>query len=328
MSRNVVSWFLLVCICVCSESNGQVGSSTSAQDVNATIRALAERSGDGEIPVVVSIKNTLRSAVTVYWVNERGEEEDFGTVEAGASFEQESFDSQLWRFKVGDKVVAKYRASVTPEQTFDIVDQVAEEEKKRAEQLWQQQKNGLRQSASGLNRSKVESAPKVVVPTTPTPGKLIGTPMGSALTEAQAATVLEFHNDARAEVGVEPLVWSNSLAKFAQEWADHLATTGKYEHRGTTGRFAQRYGENIAIHSKLEGGLEMWYAENTSFDPDQPVPANIASFKAAHYSQMVWRKTTEIGAGAAVIKEGPYKGMLIIVCNYKSPGNYAGEKAY
>ena len=61
-------------------------------------------------------------------------------------------------------------------------------------------------------------------------------PSGSPSDEIQA--ILAEHNKYRAEVGIPPLQWSKNLAASAQQWANHLAATGKFEHSGA--------GENLA----------------------------------------------------------------------------------
>ena len=43
--------------------------------------------------------------------------------------------------------------------------------------------------------------------------------------------MLDAHNAIRARVGVPPLVWSDQLARVAQEWANHLIDTGRFGHR-------------------------------------------------------------------------------------------------
>src|SRR5438132_471881 len=58
---------------------------------------------------------------------------------------------------------------------------------------------------------------------------------GSALTAREADALVGFHNKARSEVGVAAVRWSPALAKFAQEWADEVATTGKLLHRPLEG---------------------------------------------------------------------------------------------
>ena len=45
-----------------------------------------------------------------------------------------------------------------------------------------------------------------------------------------SSTILDIHNRERSAVSVPPLVWSDSLAAGAKTWAEHLATTGEFDH--------------------------------------------------------------------------------------------------
>jgi pathogenesis-related protein 1 len=147
---------------------------------------------------------------------------------------------------------------------------------------------------------------------------------GSAVTAKEAEDLVTLHNKARAEVGVAPLKWSPTLAKYAQEWADELARTGKWEHRQ-----GNKYGENLARglgYTFLEL-VQPWYSEEKPlYTPGTPYPGK--GFGVGHYTQMVWRETTEVGAGKAVYTTGDKKGQLIIVANYNPPGNFKGERPY
>jgi len=148
---------------------------------------------------------------------------------------------------------------------------------------------------------------------------------GSTLTRKEADGLVARHDRARRDVGVGPLKWSNKLATFAQQWADEIARTGKFEHR--TGH---TYGENLAAGSGnsygVLTGVEDWYSEIKLYKAGTPIDGNFEAY--GHYTQMVWSKTTEVGAGKAVIKTGPMKGWLVIVANYDPPGNYRGVKPY
>jgi len=151
---------------------------------------------------------------------------------------------------------------------------------------------------------------------------------GSELTAKEAEALLKIHNKARKEVDVPPVKWSNKIASYAQEWADQIAETGEIKHRPPTGKWARKYGENLAFHESVVEGAELWYAEIKDYTPGTPIPRDFSRFKAGHYTQMVWKKTKEIGAGKAVIRQGPFKGLLAIVCNYNPAGNFVGEKPY
>lgn len=59
-----------------------------------------------------------------------------------------------------------------------------------------------------------------------------------------AQEILNAHNRYRAEVGVPPLIWSNTLANQAQQWANHLASIGgKLQHSSNSER--PNEGENL-----------------------------------------------------------------------------------
>jgi uncharacterized protein YkwD len=124
-------------------------------------------------------------------------------------------------------------------------------------------------------------------------------------------------------VGVKQRVtWSKDLAKYAQEWADRVAETGKFEHRPEG-----KYGENLAA-GKGEGygvseAAATWLKEKEAYDAGKRELE-----KVGHYTQMVWLRTTRIGAGKAVIKAGPMEGWTVVVCNYAPRGNVRGEKPY
>ncbi len=153
-----------------------------------------------------------------------------------------------------------------------------------------------------------------------------GTPAaqtGSAFTEAEADALVREHNDARDKVSVKQRVmWSRDLAKYAQEWADRIAQTGKLGHRRQG-----KYGENLAAGPAERYGAReaaaAWLKEKGAFDAGKREPA-----KVGHYTQMVWSGTTRIGAGKAVIKVGPMKGWTVVVCNYDPQGNVRGQRPY
>jgi len=133
--------------------------------------------------------------------------------------------------------------------------------------------------------------------------------------------MLAAHNAWRKKVNVAPLKWSESLAGIAQAWADTLRTEGcRMEHRP-----AGAYGENLAWAGGQrltpEEVLELWGREAAFYDHD----ANScrAGKSCLHYTQVVWRNTTEVGCAVARCEDSE-----VWVCNYAPPGNWAGEKPY
>lgn len=150
---------------------------------------------------------------------------------------------------------------------------------------------------------------------------------GSKATQKAAQEALDHHNKARKDVGTPPLEWSAELAKHAQAWADELARRDcAFEHRPSSGEWADSYGENIfwgsASSYTLLSASESWYSEIKDYKHG---PLSDANWKGVgHYTQMVWRTTTQVGIGIATCKAGE----VLIVANYNPPGNYWGQKAY
>lgn len=151
---------------------------------------------------------------------------------------------------------------------------------------------------------------------------------GSTFTAAGVESFVAYHNAVRKEVGVAAVEWSPDIAAHAQCWADRLALKGALEHRPAEGPWGRVYGENLAIDRSIFACAEAWHAEVKEYPAVEPIPADFASFAAGHYTQMVWQKTIRIGAGAAVVKDGPFKGMVVVACNYDPPGNMIGQTPY
>lgn len=133
-----------------------------------------------------------------------------------------------------------------------------------------------------------------------------------------ARQMLMAHNAVRARAGVPPLVWSDQLARYAQEWANHLAATNSFVHRP-----GGRYGENLYAISGARvtprDVVGLWASEAASYD----IASNTCSGMCGHYTQLVWRATRRVGC--AVAGDG-YREVW--VCNYDPPGNYIGYRPY
>ena len=132
------------------------------------------------------------------------------------------------------------------------------------------------------------------------------------------------HNQERERLGLEPLSWNPALAQSAQQWADYLAATGRFEHSPENHRDPE--GENLWAGTKDYYGPEAmvgaWIREKQYFRPGL-FPDNSTTGRVAdvgHYTQLVWRATSEVGcAEAASTRED------ILVCRYAEAGNYRGE---
>jgi Cysteine-rich secretory protein family len=152
-----------------------------------------------------------------------------------------------------------------------------------------------------------------------TTDEAVGSP-ASHSQNVNESEILAAHNKYRREVGVPALVWSDSIAASARQWADHLAATRSFKHSSSG------YGENI--WSGTTGSfsqtdmVDRWGSEQQYFVAGGSFP-NVCRGRCGHYTQMIWRNTTAIGCGLAT--DG---GRDYLVCRYNPPGNYRGRKPY
>ena len=84
-------------------------------------------------------------------------------------------------------------------------------------------------------------------------------------------------------------------------------------------------GENLAWASWAltpTQAVNMWGDEKSFYTSYVPIDSsNYQTF--GHYTQMVWRDTTQIGCAVVTCASGS-----IVVCRYSPPGNYLGEYPY
>jgi pathogenesis-related protein 1 len=133
-----------------------------------------------------------------------------------------------------------------------------------------------------------------------------------------AGNMLTAHNRVRAEVGLAPLVWSDRLAAYAQDWANSLLARKQLFHRPISS-----YGENLF---EVRGAsvtaayvVAAWAGESRDYD----YSSNKCRSVCGHYTQIVWSGTKEVGC--AVARGG---GREFWVCNYDPPGNWVGKRPY
>lgn len=150
------------------------------------------------------------------------------------------------------------------------------------------------------------------------------------------------HNAVRARImspvpnpALPPLKWSTAVAEIAQAYANELATDCSFEHSNGAG-----LGENLAYYEgtmqNAKNVVEGWAAEEDcyTYGPisqtegcDMTCARAASSNGCGHYTQVVWRDTSEVGCGVAKCA-GSGNHREIWVCNYRRPGNVLGMKPY
>ena len=137
---------------------------------------------------------------------------------------------------------------------------------------------------------------------------------------------LKIHNDARSEVDLAHLVWSEKLKKDAQKYADYLASKDLFEHsnnlkklnQGENLYYAEYYFENT---NYLEDASLDWLSEKKDFKYAKIGDSRNNFSLIGHYTQMVWSSTTQVGIAYSKSKSGK----VYVVARYHPAGNYWGQ---
>ena len=146
-----------------------------------------------------------------------------------------------------------------------------------------------------------------------------GDPEPDGLTGMTAA-----HNAARCATATDtqlpPLAWSAEVAATARAYADGLAAQGcPLQHSGGP------YGENIfwgTGNYQPQHVVDAWMEEESCYGGG--VFPDTCSCTCGHYTQIVWRDTTDLGCGIGACPGGGE----IWVCNYDPPGNWVGQDPF
>ncbi|KAL3525755.1 hypothetical protein ACH5RR_014127 [Cinchona calisaya] len=150
---------------------------------------------------------------------------------------------------------------------------------------------------------------------------------GSAQVPAQSNATQEYldaHNQARSEVGVGPLKWSEGLAKSA-------SLTARYQRDKQNCTFANLTSSKYGGNQLWAGGLavtprtavETWVAEKKFYDYANNSCA--PDHRCGVYTQVVWKNSLELGCGQAQCAK---QQSSLTICFYNPPGNVVGEKPY
>lgn len=140
-------------------------------------------------------------------------------------------------------------------------------------------------------------------------------------TPAEIQEWLDAHNTYRALHGVPNVTWSTTVAQSAQAYADTCPSGHSYH---------PQYGENLAWsygqNPSFGDVVKWWYDEEQYYDYNNPG----FSSTTGHFTQVVWKNTTEIGCG---YRSGCSISLLgktftdVWVCQYNPHGNVSGQFA-
>jgi hypothetical protein len=160
-----------------------------------------------------------------------------------------------------------------------------------------------------------------VTPARPSPNWPAPADRGDALLRS---TALRLHNFARGQFGVPAVQWNEQLASEAYAHAFNMARTGIYGHDQTPGR-RKKSGENLWRGQRglfsYDVMIGLMVDEARHFRPGVfPDVSRTGQWSdVAHFTQIVWPSTTEVGCAVAASATTDY-----LVCRYAPTGNKDG----
>ena len=141
---------------------------------------------------------------------------------------------------------------------------------------------------------------------------------------------LREHNCARKTVvpaahpALPLLHWNTTIAQTAQIYSNQCL----WQHSGAPG-----LGENLYASTSSTGAqtasADNWASEFQYFNYSANSCASGQT--CGHYTQMVWRATSQLGCGVSNCTTGSPFGSgnwTLVVCNYSPPGNIIGQRPY
>lgn len=142
-------------------------------------------------------------------------------------------------------------------------------------------------------------------------------------------------NGETPNVHIQPLKWSDILAASAQKHANQLALTGPVTDPVTSKKtfpHSKPSGENIAGGAAaaytVTQLIDEWFATKDKFiigrDFGDGASTTGNKVDVAHYTQVVWEKTREVGCSS--LARG--HGWDILVCHYNPHGNVETEPVF
>jgi len=142
------------------------------------------------------------------------------------------------------------------------------------------------------------------------------------------STALSKHNTYRDTHHSPDMTLSSSLNDSAQSWANYLASNGVFEHSDSDA------GENLYVSYTTASSVNAatlanqavtnWYNEVSDYDYRNPG----FSPETGHFTQVVWKNSTQLGCGAArgvKTLQGTQYNAFYVVCQYAPAGNVIGQ---
>ncbi len=153
--------------------------------------------------------------------------------------------------------------------------------------------------------------------------------------------ILKTHNDLRKNHFDAPLKYSDVLEESSKKWALHLAKKENCKMVHSHGEFGENlFWASAQVRKTKRSDEKKWHIVSSAQKIDERKPVqdwyNEIIFynyekntckkgeMCGHYTQVVWKKTSEVGCGAYMCDDKSQ----VWVCQYKKAGNIVGQKPF
>ncbi len=140
-----------------------------------------------------------------------------------------------------------------------------------------------------------------------------------ALTQLEIDEIVSKHNYYRQMYSVPEIIFDPILSDYSEQRANSIINVESFEHVSNC-----PYGENLYCSYDLDNVsncVDKWMSESANWNE---MENNWMEDGLGHFSQVVWRGSTNLGIGKSYMSNG----LLVIVCNYYPSGNLVGEMPY
>ena len=125
---------------------------------------------------------------------------------------------------------------------------------------------------------------------------------------------MDTHNSYRAEYGAAALAWSTDLEGLAQGYAASCQFANPGDALGAVGT-------NLAAGTgsfDAKAAVTLFMSDAAAYNPEDPT--------LSHFTQVVWKNTTELGCAASRCDSIFDQPATYHVCVYAPTGNVIGEE--
>ncbi len=237
------------------------------------------------------------------------------------------------RFKLSiEQAIQTKSGPMTLDRLQGLIDSSDEKKRSSASQIMEMWTAALMKRKEKL-KSQQGVTPKKTIPVLPSleDGKSW---VAFGIDEAGREETLAAHNIARKKYGVPPLKYDARLEPSALEWAAFLAGEKKFLHcdAPTSPGFEGTLGENLSMSSTKGSVWTPQHGAQVDGYVDEVIDYDLKNKKKkpgggaiGHFTQVIWRTTTVVGCGYAVVlmPDGWSRG--IWVHRYHPQGNYGED---